>query len=235
MNDAARADIAQQAAHEPVFGLDRTRDLHVRERWQRRAAGTFLAHAVAREPANLVAHVQRILLWLEERDDDQAFGALLDLFIELGTRGIDLRARMLTAGYGIIGDAHRQYLRGLLVTGAHRNLAHPPAPWSVLTHGLRGTLDAVAIDERTGGERYDAVARARDELFAGDVTAAQATLEREVALHPEHAQAGADLLAVYRHTHNLGRLRAVRDGAGTALADRAAWDAAEAELAALRH
>jgi hypothetical protein len=233
VNDGLRADLAQQAAHEPVFGLDRTRDLHVRERWQRLAAGTFLAHAVAREPANLVAHVQRIVLWLEERDDDQAFGALLDLFIGLGTRGIDLRARMLTAAYGIIGDAHRQYLRELLVTGAHPDLLHPPAPWSMLSHGLRGTLDAVAATPRAGHDRYDAVARARDELFAGDVDAAQETLEREVSLHPDRADAGADLLAIYRHTHDLAQLRAVRARAGAALADRAAWDAAEAALTAL--
>jgi hypothetical protein len=233
MTDNGAHDLLAHAADEPVFGLDRARELHVRSRWQRRTAGDYLAHTVAREPGNLVAHVQRIVLWLEDRNDDEAFGALLDLCIGLGNRGLDLRARMLTAAYGIISEPHRQYLRAALVTGGDAHAHHPPAPCSVLTRSLAGTRDAVSADTRGAAAEYDAVAQARDDLFAGNLEAAQSALERVVGAQPERADAGMDLLAIYRHTRDLARLRATRAQAGARLADPSAWDEAEAALAAL--
>jgi hypothetical protein len=232
MTDAATADALAGAGREPAFGLERMRTLHVGERWHRRAAGDYLAHAIAREPANLVAHVQRIVLWLEDRDAAEAYGALLDLFIGLGTRGLDLRARMLTAARSVVAPDAFQYLRDALRAGGDARDRHPPAPCSVLTRSLTGTLDAVTAAARDAAADYDGVALARDHLFAGNIEAAQAALERTLRAHPERADAAAELLAIFLHTRDSERLRTLKREFGDRLADPAAWDGTERALAA---
>jgi len=58
--------------------------------------------AVAVQPKNLTAHLQRITHHLETRDQDATYGALLDLFRVLGDKGHDLRSRLTHRAFRLL-------------------------------------------------------------------------------------------------------------------------------------
>lgn len=232
MTDTTADVWTARVADEPAFGLDHTHALHVARRWPARRAGDYLAHSVVRDPQRLVAHVQRILLWAEAGDADETWGALLDLSICLGTQGADLRRRMLAAaGPALAGDA-RDFAVAHLDRGCTATQAHPKATCSVLTKAVTGRLDLVATASPPPRDdpSYDVVAQARDDLLAGDLAGARARLEQALAEAPHRADVATELLAIYAHQRDVGRLRETRAALASELPDHAAWDDVERQL-----
>lgn len=84
-----------------VFGLP-VRTLGIASHWRSPATGTLLAAEIGRQPANLHLHIQRISLWHSLGDEARAAAAVIDLWIVLGLRGIDLRTRMLRNHYAAL-------------------------------------------------------------------------------------------------------------------------------------
>lgn len=218
---------------EPAFGLENERALRVGGHWPGEAAGDFLAHAVARQPANLRAHVQRIALAVDTADSEETWSALVDLYMALGPRGIELRRGMLYATRRLLPPGHELFLRERLLTGLAPHDPHPPAPGSMLTKGVTGTLHAV---ERTAGaaaDRIDPLVDAREYLNEGNVTAAQHILEDALVANPARPDLAGDLLNIYWHARDAAGLRAMRLRLGDTLRGGAAWDQIEHDIARL--
>jgi len=171
--------------------------------------GAFLAHQVARSPQDLRAHVQRILLHVRQRNPDETFGALIDLFVVLGAQGQPLRQRMLASAAPILHEDHARILRRTLAdTGL--GTAHlprfPVTPASVLTTGARGSaalVERIAPAEPTSG---DTVEEARSHLEYGQVEEARALLEQAVLNEPRRRELHRELLEIYRSTRNTAHL-----------------------------
>ena len=64
---------------EPLFWAEGYRRIRFDPAARGRSLAIFLAHTVSRSPRNLLAHVQRIGLHLEQADEEALYGALLVL------------------------------------------------------------------------------------------------------------------------------------------------------------
>jgi len=74
-----------------------------------------LAYVVARDPGDLTSHTRRVLLSLQQPDQDRIAGSLADLFIALGTRGRSLRERLLGEAILVINSDLANRLRSWLI------------------------------------------------------------------------------------------------------------------------
>lgn len=218
-------------AGEPAFGLDRARDLHVGERWPAPRAGAYLAHRIARDPSNLRAHVQRILLWIEAGHPGETYAALLDLFVALGPHGGALRERMLRAARAVLPHDGAQFLMKSRSGGLSGREPHPPAPGSMLSRGVTGALALVSRVHDTAGVALDPIREADDYIAEGNVGAARTTLEEALAAEPTRPDLAGALLDIYRRTRDVVALRAMRARLGHTLRVVGVWDEVERDIA----
>lgn len=217
-------------AVEPAFGLAEERALRLPERWPRLPAADFLAHLIAREPANLRAHVQRIGISLERRSGGDLYAALLDLFFALGPRGTPLRRRMLRAADQVLAPHHAAFLYVSLMGGLSATAPHPAARGSVLTRSVTGSLTAVSRREGPAPARSLPLEEARTYVAEGDVEAARLVLEEALAADPADADLAGELLSLYRAARDGAALLRMRERLGPQLRDSASWDDALAAI-----
>lgn len=230
------AAAAGSAFDEPAFGLADATGLRPADRWSAEACGSFFARAIAREPGNLRAHVQRIALWLASPRRDEAFAALLDLFFALDRRGAALRARTLSAAAPLLAADERSFLERSLREGASPRAPHPPAPASVLSRGVVGDVDGAVRegpDAAVVDAANDALADARAYLDHGNAEAARALLESALVANPARADVAAELLAILLHARDRAGLAALRQRLGARLRDATPFDDCDRALAAL--
>ena len=119
----------------PVPG---TGGVHVPADLSSNKPGVALAHRVAREPQDARLHVERVNLHLGARQGDEAYGALIDLFIAYGRAGHDLRSRLLESCHMLIGDGRYRELAIHLEPGLAPNDPILPSIHSVLSRGVCG-------------------------------------------------------------------------------------------------
>lgn len=214
---------------QPAFGLDDARDIRIRG-WSSGQAGAFLCHAIARDPTHLLHHTQRIDLSIVASDGEDAFSALLDLFIALGPLGSALRKRMLSATRPLLTLAQAGFLIRSLASGCVATVQHPPASHSVLSLGVTGRLDLVERTESVTSAEADPLIDAETQIVDGNVDAARATLEAALNESPERDDLAKALIELYVRSADLKKLRATRERLGAALVNRSGWDAAEQRL-----
>lgn len=122
---------------EPAFQKPDSGSLHLRSE-----AGRLLAHLemhLARKPDDLTSHTRRILIAGQLGDGEATYGALVDLFIVLGERGVGLKSAMLSQTALQLDPAQRRFLASHLASGVRADeYVQPPASRSVLTRGLVG-------------------------------------------------------------------------------------------------
>lgn len=141
------ADIRIEEASDPTFVLDSERGLQLSAAARARVAPDdawrWLAMRVAREPLDLRAHTQRIRLLADCREPNRLFGALVDLFLVLGNKGIGLRYTVLDIARPVLDPDDHAYLRAHLVGGLHPGAQLPLATGSVISRGVIGTSAVV--------------------------------------------------------------------------------------------
>ena len=71
----------------------------------------FLARKIIRHPANLLLHTQRIYLNYLLKNEDAYFGAVVDLFISLGSKGLDLKKSVLKSTFNLLTKEHAIFLK----------------------------------------------------------------------------------------------------------------------------
>lgn len=123
-----------------VFGLP-VRTLGIASDWRSSSTGALLAAEIGRTPANLHLHIQRISLWHSLGDETRAAAAVVDLWIVLGPRGIDLRTRMLRNHYMAL-EQHELgvYMSERLNDGINRHDPRIAFPDVVLARPVEGSM-----------------------------------------------------------------------------------------------
>jgi hypothetical protein len=189
---------------DPLFVLDSWSALSVMPQLDHERLSDHLAHQVSRSPGDLKTHTRRILFFSNEHHADGLFGALLDLFVVLGDKGLALRKRLLGAAAATLSDSQIEILRTRLNQGIHRFDALPPTQYSVLCQFLpqgEKLVQVTSAVHRQDSSR-DPAEEARDLLEYGQVEEAQRLLEEAVLDSPLRLDLNEDLLEIYRYTQN---------------------------------
>ncbi|MCI0667552.1 MAG: hypothetical protein L0Y38_09475 [Methylococcaceae bacterium] len=103
-----------------------------------------LEKRIRRDPGDLNAHVQRIRYYQTQYDAPGCYAALVDLFIVLGPRGIDLRKRMASQTGFLLTPSLREFIENHLYVGISARTPLPSVTSSILTEAISGTTELVA-------------------------------------------------------------------------------------------
>lgn len=174
---------------------------------------TFLRAAIHRQPDNLRRHVQHILGLSSQPQSSRSavYGALLDLFIVLGDKGLLLRRRMLNIASAFLREGDVALFESHLLGGLSANTVLAFYGDSVLTAALSGTADVVAKHAETAQSQSVSVyEEALAQLEYGDVEHAALLLAQALKQQPEREDIAEALLAVYQHQQDQNALAGMR-------------------------
>jgi hypothetical protein len=157
-----------------------------------------LEERIQRDPRDLHAHVERVLLRESRREGAELFAALVDLFIALGPGGRALRSRLLRRAAPHLATEQRGFLETHLDSPLQADAPGAAVPGACLSRPVAGTTLIVRRRHATGTERIDAAALAREAMASGDESAAQALLEEALEIDPGLPEASLELLALYQ-------------------------------------
>lgn len=202
-------EAGEQGGYFDVCGSHR---LFLRELMAPDAGLTYLCHRIVGKPQDLRSHVQRISLLASREDGPALLGAIVDLFIASGDKGLDLKRRMLELAIPLVSSPSVAYLQHHLHTGL--------TPWDNWVSRVPGSLLALGF---TGSHQVvrrlpgvpapafaDALEEARSHLEYGQVDAAREVLEQALREDPDNTLVAAQLLDVYRATRDTEGLAAMR-------------------------
>jgi hypothetical protein len=193
-----------------------------------------LAHVSAREPENLLNHVRRIYLHLARRQSDALYGAMLDLYLVLGDKGVSLRGRLLRDVRKLLPRERYDIFLKHYKQGLQRSQPLPACRHSVIGNFFSGRMTLVKqlkAPEQLTKVRTDPLEQAREELTYGDVATAQRILEEALIWSPDRLELHMELLELYTHTRSLSDLMRMRERLGADVVNaQAAWDQAKSAL-----
>lgn len=183
----------------------------------------FLAHRVSNNPKDLLAHVQRVVAHSHAGTPESLYGALLDLFIALDSKGYELRKRLLMKCAPFFNREQRQALTRGLESGVKATDRLPLTPTSLLKYPWSGNTRLVErVDGHAVVVNFDALDEARDLIDSGFLDEARMLLEELLLTQPECEETNKELLDLYRYTRNKKAFFAARqrlEGLPLALAD----------------
>ena len=160
-----------------------------------------LEKRLRRNPRDLLSHVQRILLHRAQKKPDQTYGALLDLFLVLGSRGQALRKNILKRCRKLLAEKHYRFLKDHLETGLYKDFIRDSVNYSFLSPGTTGN-PAIVANNKTQQSDWEAILLARHYLAKNNILAAQRLLKLVLQTDPGNAVICRELLSLYR-LHNL--------------------------------
>jgi hypothetical protein len=155
---------------------------------------THLRQRVSRDPRDLTSHVRRVLELRELHDGEGTYGALVDLFLVLGSGGRRLRTRLLRRTADLLDPGQVEFLSARLVTGLAADDPAGSAPGSRLSRRVAGTTRIVA---RTGGENPGPIELARESMACGRGDVARVLLEGTLDADPGNNEVSDALLDLY--------------------------------------
>ncbi len=207
--------------------LPAIRDLLPKLRGEKKqiAYADYLARKIKRNPRDLLFHVQRIYLNYVLGNEEAYFGALIDLFIVLGPKALDLKKSVLRPTYRLLTTEHKKYIKEHLKTGVDAAELIPTRE-SRLSRGLSSTTNIVTGEPAEA--KLSPLATARKKLAVGETEAARTILENALEQDPGDLEIAYELLEIYR-THSLQQeFRAMTTRlAGKSLAARKEWNETE--------
>lgn len=186
----------------------------------------FLTHRVSNNPRDLLAHVQRVAANYHGGTPETLYGALLDLFIALDTRGSELRRRLFMKCAPFLGREQRLALVQGLESGIKTTDRVPLTPSSLLKLPTRGNMFLVErLDGHVVNKSFDALDEARDLIDSGFIDEARMLLEELLLTRPECEETNKELLDLYKYTKNRKAFFATRQRlAGLPLALAENWE-----------
>lgn len=184
----------------PVVGLDRDYIRHLERR-------------ILRRPRDLKSHVRRILALNELKDADWIAGALADLFLVLGNRGLALRERLLANVRKNLAATHAEFFARHLDRGLYPTDPMPSFERSRLSKQVIGTTRIVVAGSDDVSDAFDV---AREAAEAGRIDEAREMLEGLLDADPGNADVCEALLDLFErndlrqvffktYTQHLGR------------------------------
>ncbi|MGZ8217077.1 type IV pilus assembly protein FimV [Methylomagnum sp.] len=183
---------------EPAFSVAESNDLRFPPAY-RDSFGEYFCHCIARNPRDLLSHVRRIVLARDHGADEELFPALLDLFLVLGSKGFDLRKRMLEFAKSVLAIGHYKQLLDSLAGGPKGILV---VPGSLLHFGLEGGLTLIHDGDRQPNAPRDPLVEAREFLEYSQLEEARILLEAALLLTPQRVDLHEELLEIYRSTRD---------------------------------
>ena len=159
----------------------------------------FLGHQVARKPEDLLAHVQRIRVAARHQLSPFLYGALLDLFIVLGSRGYELRKHMLEFVSDKLETGAKSHLDSVLENGIRSSDAIENPGVSVLSKGITGRVDFVDEVSTASQQGYeDPLEQALSCLESSQLDVARQVLEDAIFAGVSNTEQQQLLLDLYR-------------------------------------
>ena len=156
-----------------------------------------LNRKITRNPRDLLAHTQRINLFFVQKENPAFFGAVIDLLIALGPKGIDLKKSILTPTYGLLNKEQQQYIHAHLHSGISR-LEAVPSRYARLTPKLSSDTQKYNSDKSHREEGDQILRKARYKLAMDHVDEAQTLLESALSDDPGDMEIACELLELYR-------------------------------------
>jgi len=160
------------------------------------AYAEFLARKIKRNPNDLRSHTQRIYLNYTLKNEDAYFGALIDLFIVLGPKGLALKKSILRPTNYLLENEHASFIRKHLHSGIKPTQAIPTNE-SRLSKGISSTTDIVSR-KLSDGNTYSSFSSAREKLSLGEIESARVILENALEEDPADLEISYELLELYR-------------------------------------
>jgi hypothetical protein len=185
---------------EPVFQLFGSTKLNIDTHGLQEKFKEYFDYSVARNPNDLRTHIQRINLHVRNEEADRAEGALLDLFIVLGSKGTALREHMLKTVTPLLNQESKEFFLVNFSCGISATDVMPDSAHSVLTKAVSGITELVQQVESLQSEELDPLQEARDCLEYGQIIEAQCILEAAILEHPDRVEIHHELLDIYRYT-----------------------------------
>ncbi len=194
-----------------------------------------LEERIERNPRDLHAHVERVLLRIGCRDGADVHAALVDLFVALGTGGRALRVRLIGMAAAQLTAGQRAFLEAHLDAGLDAGSAGADVRGSRLSWPVAGTMQIV---RRRGTAVSDAVGPlelAREQIASGDEAAAQSLLEEALERDPGRQDVCLELLELYRRRADRAGFERTRTALlGRRLACPEEWERTAASLESRR-
>lgn len=197
-----KGSIEDRTIVEPLFRMSGNTSLIIdADGWEQYAA-QYLAHAIRRTPADLRLHTQRIFLHLKKSAAEELYGALVDLFIVLSTKGLALRQQMLHRAKTVLNKEQFGLLDSTLEEGLKDTDTITCCDSSLLSRGFSST-DALVFKLGVSAHHQDKdpLQEARDYMEYGEVKEAQSVLEEAIFEHPGRLELHHDLLEIYERTN----------------------------------
>ncbi len=204
---------------EPLFSVAAIRALRLAPRYCNSSVSDFLAHQVGRDPTDLLRHVQRVSYFLTKHDGHGAYGAIVDLFVALGAKGIALRRNMLRTATPVLSLEQHHALEEKLESGLSPLDRMPLSSESILGKGIRGATCLVERNVARVEAGRDVLEEARSHLEYGQVDEARQVLELALLQDPLREDVPQELLEIYMrykdkkdkdHKHFSAMLQALR-------------------------
>lgn len=196
-----KADKSPATALHYEAGLAKeTRDLLPKfavKTWREAHLG-YLERRISRNPRDLLAHTQRILLNRQSRDIQGTWGAMLDLFLALGNAGYDLRKTLLEKSVKLLDQEQKRFLRKHLKRGLFPGDRIPEASMSCLSNGVTGITHFIERNDLANLKNAMPAENARFLQTSESWKLAQHLLEDRLRIDPGDSEACEELLALYR-------------------------------------
>ncbi|MGK0674722.1 MAG: hypothetical protein ABWU16_08710 [Halothiobacillaceae bacterium] len=173
----------------------------------------YLGHCIVNHPHDLRSHVRRILLLIRQEDGASLYGALVDLLIALGDKGLALKRRMLDLATPLLNRTSLAFLQRQLEPGVDAcNLDIARVRASLLRAGSCGNHPLVLRHkvQRSALERTP-LEEARELIEYGQLEQALETLEDALLRDPDQEEIAAELLELYTRMGALERREAMRE------------------------
>ena len=202
----------ERAAQEVHFQVAGNTRLRLRPSNSRSRMLLYLGQQIKQRPRDLRAHMQRIFLLLEAAEEPQLFGALVDLFIVLGSAGTALKVRCLTQAAPVLTESHRLFLEQAAEGGLQPdNPTLARIRHSVLSMGFSGRAAIVAKREQQSGGYQSPYDEAMACLEYGQLDEARRVLEEALRRMSDDPRISRQLLEIYQRTRDDNAFRAMRN------------------------
>jgi hypothetical protein len=162
----------------------------------------FLVKRVRRNPRDLRAHVQRVLLYISKSDTDAVYAALIDLFLILGKNGSHIRKNLLNKAMLLLHEEQYKFLSARMESGLDSNEPLPPNTFSSLSKGHSGTTFIVKRKSTESDQSgRDPLQQAAVLIRQNDSLSAIIILEQALHHDPGNEFICRELLFLYRRQH----------------------------------
>lgn len=164
------------------------------------AFAEHLRRRIERNPRDLRAHTQRVLMHAGNSDGASTFSALADLFIVLGGNGYELRQTLLHQVTSVLTVEQFQFFSLRMDAGLAVDEQLPGGSYSSLSIGGSENYQLVIKSDASPGESIgnSGLISARQQIAEGRIEQARELLERSLELDPGNRDLCIELLDLYR-------------------------------------